>query len=360
MNKKASILTFHCVPNYGAVLQAYALQEVLKNFFDEVEILDYRPNNLTREYNVINYYSVFSVATTLFSSSSFKKKKQRFFEYENKYFNLSSQHIINISSLKNYRTDALFLGSDQIWNPDITNGFDKAYFGKFDIADSAKVISYAASIGKNSITNTQSYILNHLLNGIDAISVRESQAKDILQNLCDKSIEVVADPTILAGREYFDCMVTKKEKKPYVLLYSLNGYEETEKLAEDVAEFKGLKLIELSGRRKPILKPHHKAIYDAGPEEFVSYIANAEFVVTDSFHGTVFSLLYHKNFLTVPHKTRGARIVNLLNVADVSSRLTDKFSEDIASPKINWEKVDENLNVERKKSYDFIKKAIKS
>ena len=60
MNKKASILTFHCVPNYGAVLQAYALQEVLKNFFDEVEILDYRPNNLTREYNVINYYSVFS------------------------------------------------------------------------------------------------------------------------------------------------------------------------------------------------------------------------------------------------------------------------------------------------------------
>lgn len=360
MNKKASILTFHCVPNYGAVLQAYALQEVLKNFFDEVEILDYRPNNLTREYNVINYYSVFSVAATLFSSSSFKKKKQRFFEYENKYFNLSSRHIINISSLKNYRTDALFLGSDQIWNPDITNGFDKAYFGKFDIADSAKVISYAASIGKNSITNTQSYILNHLLNGIDAISVRESQAKDILQNLCDKSIEVVADPTILAGREYFDCMVTKKEKKPYVLLYSLNGYEETEKLAEDVAEFKGLKLIELSGRRKPILKPHHKAIYDAGPEEFVSYIANAEFVVTDSFHGTVFSLLYHKNFLTVPHKTRGARIVNLLNVADVSSRLTDKFSEDIASPKINWEKVDENLNVERKKSYDFIKEAIKS
>ena len=207
MNKKASILTFHCVPNYGAVLQAYALQEVLKNFFDEVEILDYRPNNLTREYNVINYYSVFSVAATLFSSSSFKKKKQRFFEYENKYFNLSSQHIINISSLKNYRTDALFLGSDQIWNPDITNGFDKAYFGKFDIADSTKVISYAASIGKNSFTNTQSYILNYLLNGIDVISVRESQAKDILQNLCDKSIEVVADPTILAGREYFDCCV---------------------------------------------------------------------------------------------------------------------------------------------------------
>ena len=88
MNKKASILTFHCVPNYGAVLQAYALQEVLKNFFDEVEILDYRPNNLTREYNVINYYSVFSVAATLFSSSSFKKKKQRFFEYENKYFKI--------------------------------------------------------------------------------------------------------------------------------------------------------------------------------------------------------------------------------------------------------------------------------
>lgn len=360
MNKKASILTFHCVPNYGAVLQAYALQEAMKKYFDEVEILDYRPEALTREYNVINYYSVFSIAATLFSSNSFKKRKQRFFEYEKKYFNLSSQHINDISVLKNYKTDALFLGSDQIWNPDITNGFDKAYFGKFDIADSAKVISYAASIGKNSFTNTQSCILNHLLNGIDAISVRESQAKDILQNLCDKSIEVVADPTILAGREYFDCMVTKKERKPYVLLYSLNGYEETEKLAESVAEFKGLKLIELSGRRKPILKPHHKAIYDAGPEEFVSYIANSDFVITDSFHGTAFSLLYHKNFLTVPHKTRGARIVNLLNVADISSRLTNEFSEDIASSKINWEKVDENLNVERKKSYDFIEKAIKS
>ena len=128
MKKKTAIITFHCVPNYGAVLQAYALQTKLKEVSSEVGIVDYRPSRLTAEYKDISFYSIFSVSGSLWSLNSFRKKKKKFAQFENEYLDLIPCDERNGTViLKDATPDIVFLGSDQIWNPDITHGFDRIF-----------------------------------------------------------------------------------------------------------------------------------------------------------------------------------------------------------------------------------------
>lgn len=360
MSKKVSIVTFHCVPNYGAALQAYAMQEVLKRYFENVEILDYRPDRITKEYSTISCYSVFSFVMTLWSANSFVRRKKRFSQFIKKYMQLSYINGNVNENFEQYQTDMFILGSDQIWNPDITGGFDKTYFGDISCKVKPVVVSYAASIGKKSLSDGEQEKMKEMLKKVDKISVREPEAQEIVQGITRKDVSLVVDPTILAGRQYFEKFVNENKGKPYVLFYSLNGYKETEAMAEKIARYDKLQLIELSGRRKPLLKKNHRAIYDAGPKEFVSYIANADYVVTDSFHGTVFSLLFHKKIITIPHKTRGGRTKNLMCMAGLQERLTDRFDKVVVEKEINWGMVDKNLQIEREKSIDFLERCIRN
>lgn len=358
MSKKASIITFHCVPNYGAVLQAYALQETLKDYFENVEIINYCPNTLLDEYKIINFYSIFSVVATLWSSVSYKRKCKKFLAFSKIRLRLSQTKGSTLDDFVDYKTDYVFVGSDQIWNPDITGGFDNVYFGKLSTVFKPIIVSYAASIGKSLLNDDEIEQMGKLIQGVDFISVREPEAQTLIDSSFHRESDVVVDPTILAGRDCFQGLVSKIDNKPYVLLYSLNGYSETESMAEKIARYLRLDLIELSGKRKPFFKKNHRSIYDAGPEEFVSYIANAQYVVTDSFHGTVFSLLFHKNMITIPHKTRGGRTRNLMSIAGLNDRLMDTFDRDVIERVICWEKVDEKLAVEREKARHFIERVI--
>lgn len=359
MIKKANIITFHCVPNYGAVLQAYALQEVLKRYIEDVEILDYRPQKLIDEYKVINFYSIFSVMMTVWSALPFINKKRKFNQFMNDYLSISKEKGKTNNDFKSLNTDLLVLGSDQVWNPDITGGFDKLFFGNVSCSSKYKVVSYAASLGKSNFSQSEKEIMKELLLNVDKISVREPDAKNIIDELIENKSQVVVDPTILAGKSCFKPLVKNVREKPYVLLYSLNGYKETEALAIKVSKYLGIQLIELSGRRKPLVKKKHKAMYDAGPIEFVSYIANANYVITDSFHGSVFSLLFHKDIFTVPHKTRGSRTKNLMKIANLEDRLIDHFDKVIFNKSIDWNLVDERLEKERKESLKFIEDFLK-
>jgi len=357
MNKKASIVTFHCVPNYGAVLQAYGLQEVLKKYFDDVEIIDYCPESLTNAYKVINSNSMFSLAATAWAALPFKRKCAKFEEFRKTRLSLSVKHGKNLTGFAGHDTDYIFVGSDQIWNPDITDGFDPAYFGQ--IGTYSKVVAYGASVGKPALNNGEKEQLYKLLESIDSLSVREPDAKDLLPPAFRTETEVVVDPTILAGKDCFQELVRAPVGRPYVLMYSLNGSRETAAVAEKAAKHLHVDLIELSGRRKPFVPGSHKAIYDAGPEEFVSLIAHAEYVVTDSFHGAAFSLLFHKEMIALPHKTRGGRTRNLMSIAGLSERLTDRFDRQLADRPVSWDQVDERLAAERRKSISFIERAIK-
>lgn len=354
MDKKASIVTFHCVPNYGAVLQAYALQEKLKCTFDKLEIVDYRPKRITKEYDLINFYSVFSVAASLWSIFPYIKKRKAFKKFEKEYLNLSQNSGKTSKSFSDYKTDYLFLGSDQIWNCDITKGFDPVYFGQIGEKTKTVKATYAASIGKGNYNEAEKAEFKRLVKCVDKISVREPEAQLILSKYADVTSEVVVDPTVLAGAECFTKLIKPVKYEKYLLFYFLNGSSEAEALAYKAAKYLGLPIIEVSGRRKSVISRKHKVFYDAGPAEFLSLLYNSKYVVTDSFHGTVFSLLFHKPFLSFPNNKRGGRLVNLLNIAGLSERLNDKFDKTVINKSIDWENVDKCLQKERSIAENYI------
>ncbi|NLJ70777.1 MAG: polysaccharide pyruvyl transferase family protein [Clostridiaceae bacterium] len=348
MRKRAAILTFHCVPNYGAVLQAYALQCKLLEYFETVDIIDYRPYRVTDEYKLINSYSVFSFITSLISASSFKNKLHKFSKFEKDHFTL-------VQPDPNVEYDVLFLGSDQIWNPDITRGFDKAYFGILDNLNAKKIVSYAASIGKSHFTDSEASEFEVLISNVDYISLRESDAQKIVNSITERESLVVVDPTILSGEKYLASFVKPIDRNKYILMYKLSKSEDTLALADKVARYLGLELVEISGRRKPIILNKHETIYEAGPKEFLSLIGNADYIVTDSFHGTVLSCIFHKPFLVTVNKFRGSRILNFLEAVQLNERATNRFDRQLLTKEIDWNNVDMLIKELRNKSEEYIR-----
>ena len=355
MKNKALIVTFHCVPNYGAVLQAYALQKTLECFCDEVKILDYRPKGLFSSYKNISTSNLFSFVKSIYNLYPYLKKKCRFSKFINRNLNLSDLRYYNSNDIY-CNSDFVFLGSDQIWNPDILKHLDPVYFGMFPKKKETVIASYAASIGKVDLNLSEKEFVISALNDINYISVREKEAENLLKEFISKTISVDVDPTLLAEPGVFKKFVKKEKRKPYVLLYSLNGRKELFSLAYKISKYLNLELIELSGVRKPISKTDHKTIYDAGPEEFITYIYNADFVITDSFHGCVFSILFHIPFVTMPYQERSSRIINLLRLSGLENRNINNFNREILYEDINWENVDKMIDQNRIKSIDYIRK----
>ena len=359
MKRKAAILTFHCVPNYGAVLQAYALQSKLKELSGGVGIVDYRPERTTSEYKNINCYSIFSLASSLWSLSSFKRKKKKFSQFEKEYFNLLPCNECDGSvALKDFVPDVLFLGSDQIWNPDITHGFDPVYFGDIQSKDPIRTSAYAASIGKKNFSEQEKTRFVRLIQKVDNISVREKDAQKMLEQEFGIESQVVVDPTILAGKRCFEPLVKPVPYKKYLLFYSLTGMKEAAAMADKIARYYGYELVEISGRRKPYITPNHTAIYDAGPNDFISLFHGAEYVVTDSFHGTVFSLLFHKKFISLANPKRGGRITGLLESVDLQHRCTDRFEREVVLEEIAWDAVDRKIEEMRRESVCYLMRVL--
>lgn len=360
IREKAIIITFHCCPNYGAVLQTYGLYQYLKSIFQEVEVLDYRPSSLMNEYKYINTYSLGSIVVSIWSLFPFLKKRMRFSAFL-RHINMSRNTILCVNDIKQIDAKYCFVGSDQIWNPEITHGFDKVYFGGIPHSDPFFIISYGASLGKGMFSQEEKIQLKQLLQGISAMSVRESSAKDMIEKDFKINADVVLDPTLLAGRFVFDKFVINKQKEEYLFIYTLsqNPNEVVRPLAQQIANEKRLRIIEISGNRKGFNKVTHKVIYDAGPVEFLSILANAKYVVTDSFHGTAFSLLFHRQFLTIPHRTRGGRMISLLSIVGLEHRLAALDNVHQMDMPIDWTDVDKRLDSARKRSAEFIMKSIK-
>ncbi len=358
MAAKAGIITFHCVPNYGAALQAYGLQEYLSRYCDSVELIDYRPEALTKEYNYMNFYSVFSVAASLLSLPSYYRKVKKFERFMHERLKLSSQSGTTASAFERAEADMVFLGSDQIWNAQILGGIDPVYFGMLPWKQQPYRVSYAASIGKSALSEEERSAFERYLPLLDRISVRETEAKDLISPLTESDVSVVVDPTILAGRECFEPFVQKNRNGRYLLLYSLTGNPKTVEMAQKVAAHLQMPIIEITGKRKGLKGTGRHTLYTAGPEEFVSLIANAAFVVTDSFHGTAFSLLFHRSFVSIPHSTRGGRLRTLLELCERTDRLTDVFTPELADAAIDWDSVDALLAAARESSHQFVQESI--
>jgi hypothetical protein len=346
---KVGIFTFHRAHNYGAMLQAYALQTACEKIGTKAYIVDYAPKYIDNQYKYFKLKKALKANALSFYNLFGNIKKQKGFEN----FKTNQFNIIDFKTKEKF--DTLLYGSDQIWNPNINNGFDKNYFG-YNGINTKRQVAYAASIGKSEFSDEEIKQFSNLAKNMDMISVREETAKNVLQPYYEKNIDVVLDPTLLISSYEWDKIAEKpKFKMPYILVYQVNIFPQTMQVAEELSKRTNIPIVEIC-YNKTKLKYNHKVLSDVSPREFVGLFKNAEYVVTSSFHGTAFSINYHRNFYTISHKVYGSRMNDLLFKLGISDRIVEALPNDIE--KIDYTDVDKRLQKEKEHSLEFLEKAI--
>lgn len=361
---KIGITTFQWADNYGAVLQAHALQSFLQSRGYEVQIVDYRPQKSG------------SLARRWLSASprgcvrkwELRYKERLFESFRINYLKRTSEVFYSADGLVRIkdRFDLLITGSDQVWNPEWLAqiaGLPELYFLSF-AGSNTRLISYAASIGHSGIgtmTGEWQQILAGKLKQMDAISVREHSGVDVVRDLCgrDDAVQVV-DPTLLLDRGHYDEMIGFRKLRGGTLLsYMLHGLEQdAETTSRCIAESKGLRVVHCDARKTRL----HSGYTLPSPIGWMRQIRDASFVVTNSFHATVFCLIFHIPFVAVlidgQIGSMNSRITDLLKMSGLSHRIANiggHVSTEVLNEKIDWDAVDGKLVFARGESMDFLK-----
>ena len=360
---KIGILTFHCAHNYGAVLQCYALQEVLKNMGHDVEVIDYQPEYLVKPYDVFNFRRLSSPTILgqlkkclqeIIVLPKRLKRHKAFSRFINHKLNLS-ERIVEDKIPTTY--DAYVMGSDQIWNPKITKGFDAVYFGDFTYAKENRIyIAYAVSMAVTELDETSKCYLSNALSNFNAVSVRERQLVPLLQPLTKNKIEVVLDPTLLADSEFWGNVAKSPHiRGKYVLVYQIRRDANTLRIANEIALQLNAFVVEITN---PNMHINSYKFMSSSPEEFVGLFKNASCVVTTSFHGTAFSVIFHRPLYFV--KLGGeldTRSEHLLMTIGLEDRMIAKNSS-ISFNEIDYSGVNMKLLQLKQASIEYLTRSI--
>lgn len=321
---KVGVVTFHSANNYGATLQTWALQKVLKDYGLDAGVIHYHPDIIDNLYDPMEGRTGLKRQLKKFSLSlTSPESLARFHKFQSfltKNFNLIGD-FRTYEELKaaNLNLDAYITGSDQVWNPVHIGGFDPAYYLDFAEEDS-KRISYAASVGSDYIHPKYKEDMRKSLSGYTGVSIRESSIKDAVQELTDVPVKVVLDPTMLLVKDDYEAIKVKSPiKEPYILVYMVEKNQQVISLANTISISLGMPVIQ----RRPVrgLTNELPPFYTADTGEFLGLIEGASYVITNSFHGTVFSILYEKPFVSMLHSETGSRTVDLMTELGLQSHI---------------------------------------
>lgn len=362
---KIGILTFHRAFNYGAVLQTLGLVVALQKEYPnaQIEVIDYynkRVQALCKSFYMAPGNKLISFAKALVRYPERRRKKNNFDDFVQSNVPLSQKAFFSEDELKTIQNDYDFFitGSDQVWN-NVCGNFDKAYFLTF-VEDINKKIAYAASFGFKTIPNGLEEEYKKRLDKFTKISVREKSGSKILEELKGIAATVCVDPTLLLNKnDWVQYVIKNKEHKPYIFVYSVLEPEFEKRLSE-IAQKMDKQVIYLNDAIKE-KKKHVKYIRGISPVEFISYIYHADMVLTNSFHGTVFSIIFEKLFFveTKTEKYENDRIINLLENAGLANReIRDQNWGELSNIEINWKNVKNNLEIKQKESLEFIKDSL--
>lgn len=350
MKKKVGIITLYGLFNFGNRLQNYATQKIFENLGYEVRSLiredfiefESLKNKLKRYLLIIlkkGYYHQFK--NNKIRKDSFKKFQKLIFST-----NIKKENLLKLKDEYDY----FAVGSDQVWNPFYCEELDW-YF--LDFCNNSQKIPLSPSIGINELPDEYNQLFKEKLNSFNYLSCREYEGSQIISKLTGKVVETVIDPTMMLTIDEWDKIIKKpdfhKDEK-YVLLYFLGELTNENKKVISILEKRGYKIIN-------ILDINSK-YYVCGPSEFVWLIKNASLMITDSFHGCVFSILYHTPFISFNRKDKlqmNCRINTLLKKFNFEERM---FNDNFDIDKIiyqDFSKVEEILDVERNKFLNFIK-----
>ena len=330
--------------NYGGALQAYALKKILEKKGQDVQIINYTQENTNKSIK------------DLIKKIVYRNRIKKFKKFRSEYFNLTKK-FENISELKDGQLDfdAYIAGSDQIWNQQIPLDERKIYY--LDFVKNAKKISYAASVGRDTIEEAEKEEISMLLDNMDFISIREKTGVDLYKKLTNKEIVNVLDPTLLLNQSEWK-KITKEynSKEKYICVYLLGPNKSTIQNINKMTEDFCLPIREISYKKN--FKSSTKNENDLGPREFLGIFENAEMIITNSFHGTVFSILNKKPFWVYTRGNMNSRIYDLLKILGLEDRIIKEEKFEYNTNKIDYEEVYRKLEEERKKSNAFLDRAL--
>lgn len=367
--KKIGILTFHIAHNYGAMLQAYALPTAVRKMGFDCEVIDYRfPyidswsrierwNDLTAKYGIF-WGSLRFVNRMMHGYYSPKNMHIKFDAFEREVIPHSREIYRNKAELNDLPYDVILFGSDQIWNSALTGGVTEEYIGGFACLPGTRKIAYAASCGTSDFQEESRAAYDAYLRDFFAISVREESFCETLRSR-SYDAKCVLDPTLLLTVEDWKKIIREGKPAPlnkYLLLYIFDEDKRVYDLARAYAKEHHLQIIAIAYHKKDEMYGMTVRT-DCGPLAFLSLFCNAAHVVTTSFHGTVFSILFHKDFHCIPHPKYHERTDSLLHILELENHNVNELTL-LRDVETNWEKVDRLLEQRRKDSLSFIKQAL--
>lgn len=359
--KKVGIVTIHKINNYGAALQAYALNRYIRAMGHDAKTIDFRTYRVAESYKLFRpLESKMDLARNLQSllfAGKLRKRKTRFDRFLEQKVPMTDGAWYSNEELKSAALDfdTYITGSDQVWNTHCLN-YDDAFILEFAHGRGER-ISYAASLGADSIhPNMQDRFCRELAD-YKAISVREEDAVDIIAPLASKETIHVCDPVMLLTPEQWrEAAAGPLMKKPYIFFYHVKGdIPGMREYLRNLSKKTGMSVVAVTMNLREMLYPNVKC-YDAGPCEFLSLIEHADYVVTNSFHATAFSLIFRKKLMVfTPHGAGPSRLTSILATAGLMDRVWDKGCSPIET-EIDYDQVWTQLTPFVAQSKKFLEK----
>lgn len=320
---KVGIITYHNAENFGAFLQCFALYKFLIQKGYEVEIVDYRQDSIERTYKLLNKdilknksfiqklsgikYLILNLKKKRIRKSNYQKIRKEYLKYSNPVYSFSDLP-------QNY--DAIVIGSDQLWNVNYTGGIDSIYWGLFDKGNK-KLIGYAISGNLRSIEGIDNKLLSQAINNFNALSVREQILADAIFSKTNIKPSVTLDPTLLLPEDFWIQLVKKLPpiiENQYILCYGVRIYNPNPRILYDKAQM-------INETSLPIIDLNKNGMYfKYNPLQFISLIYHANYVITSSFHGLVFSIIFKKKFFLITYDdgddSRACNLLKSLSLQD--------------------------------------------
>ena len=346
------LLSFHRAKNYGAVLQAYALQKSIEKEGKDCEYINIRFNSPQGNQQE-------NRKTFLQKFKNIKRKllliyrSKKFCAFCEKYLKVSQESYLgdsNICDMDKY--DSYIVGSDQVWNLRLTKE-TKSFLLHF-VSDNKRKNSYASSFGVDSLPEKYERIIEKYLPRFENISVREQQGAELIKKITGIDAVVCLDPTLLLTKQEWTSIEKKSIYKNYVFICAMDDTDTLIERAREIAKKNKLRILAVG------LKKNYKGvknIYAASPEQWLGLINNAHTVVTNSFHGTAFSINLNKEFFVeyLPEGwTVNSRLENIVKLFGIEDRVIGNSAE--YSKEIEFTAINEKLISERKKSLKYLRR----
>lgn len=360
MNKKICLVTWYNLGhNYGTMLQAFAMQNIIRKLGYNSEIIKYEPKNISLTAKIKKRIAV--LYFLIFNNHIFKRNKKMDKWIKQNIILSKKYNSIEELSKDKEKYLAGICGSDQIWNNN-NNIIDGVYYLQF--LDEFKRIAYSPSIGREYISNEVKPKFIKYVSEIKYLSIREKKGAEIIKELTGKDCQINLDPTLLINKQEWLNLLNLKENKDqdYIFVYLLTENNKTMKLIDEYARDRNLNIkVFLPKKNSNYINPV------ANPKEFLTELLNAKYIITDSYHGMLFSLNFEKQFLIYKRfedndpKNQNSRIYNILEELKINNRLIDRNTikiDKVLQKNISYNEIRKILEKKRENSLNFLKDSL--